>query len=157
MPKLITTILLVLVVIYVVPFVFYGGASALWGLQPPPSASPGRFLLGVLVTKVGTAFGFVTLFAVSRAIWSRRWILYAMLWFVMFVFGEFGEVVSGRWTMLDAVLGVASEAVYFPVSAFITQRLLGRDTAVAGLRTMGRGQGGGVLRGVSDAGTRVPR
>ncbi len=92
-------------------------------------ASPGRFLLGVLVTKVGTAFGFVTLFAVSRAIWSRRWILYAMLWFVMFVFGEFGEVVSGRWTMLDAVLGVASEAVYFPVSAFITQRLLGRDTA----------------------------
>jgi hypothetical protein len=128
-PKLITTVLLVLAVIYVVPFVLYGGASALWGLQPPPSASPSRFLLGVLVTKVGTALGFVSLFSVSRTIWGRRWILYATLWFVMFVFSEFGEVVSGRWTMLDAVLGIASEAIYFPVSAFITQRLLGRDTA----------------------------
>jgi hypothetical protein len=30
--------------------------------------------------------------------------------------------------MLDAVLGVASEAVYFSMSGVITQRLLGRGT-----------------------------
>jgi hypothetical protein len=124
--RLITAMLLVLAAIYVVPFVLYGAASVLWNLQPPTSAAPSRFLLGVLVTKVGTTLAFVSIFAVSRATWGPRWMLYATLWFVMFVFSELGEVVSGRWTNLDAVLGVASEAIYFPVSAFITQRLLGR-------------------------------
>ena len=127
MARLIMAILLVLAVIYAVPFVLYGGASILWDLRPPTSASPNRFLLGVLVTKVGTALAFVSIFALSRATWGPRWLLYATLWFVMFVFSELGEVVSGRWTNLDAVLGVVSEAIYFPVSAFITQRLLGRD------------------------------
>jgi hypothetical protein len=127
--KLIMAMLLVLVVIYVVPFLLYGGASVLWDLRPPTSASPSRFLFGVLVTKLGTAFAFVAIFAVSTATWGPRWMLYATLWFVMFVFSELGEVVSGRWTTLDAVLGVVSEAIYFPVSAFITQWLLGGGTA----------------------------
>ncbi len=124
-------ILLVLVVIYVVPFILYGTASALWGLQPPASASPARFLLGVLVTKVGTALAFVSIFAASGAIWHRRWILYAALWLGMFVFSELGELVSGRWTSLDTLLGIASEAIYLPLSAFVTRWLLGRGSAPA--------------------------
>lgn len=129
MARLIIAILLVLLVIYVVPFVVYGGASILGGLRPPKTASPRRFLFGVMVTKLGTAVAFVSIFFASRTIWGPRWLLYAMLWFVMFALSELGEAVSGRTTKAEAVLGVASEAIYAPVSAFITQWLLGRGAA----------------------------
>ena len=98
-------------------------------LRPPSTASPGRFLLGVLVTKLGTAVAFVSIFAASRTIWGPRWLLYGMLWFVMFAFTELGEAVSGRTTNTEAVLGVVSEAIYAPVSALIAQWLLGRGPA----------------------------
>lgn len=73
MARLIVTVLLVLVVIYAVPFLVYGAASALGGLRPPRTASPTKFLLGVLLTKVGTAVAFVALFALTRAFWGPRW------------------------------------------------------------------------------------
>ena len=129
MTRFIMAVLLVLLVIYVVPFAVYGGASVLGALRPPTTASAGRFLLGVLLTKIGTAVAFVAIFAASRAIWGPRWILYATLWFVMFAFSEFGEAVSGRVTKAEALLGIVSEAIYAPVSAFIVQWLLWRSAA----------------------------
>jgi len=126
MAKLTMAILVVLLVIYVVPFVVYGGASVIGGLRPPSAASTERFLLGVLITKLGTAIAFVSIFAATKAFWGPRWLLYAVAWFVMFVLSELGEVVWGRTTAVEAVLGVASEAIYAPLSAFITQWLLGR-------------------------------
>jgi hypothetical protein len=128
MAKSIVAILLVLLVIYVVPFVVYGGASAAGLLAPPTSASPGMFLLGVLVTKLGTAVAFVIIFGLSKAIWGPRWLLFGLVWFGMFTCTELGEALSGRSTNLEAVLGVLSEAIYAPVSAFITKRLLWRGT-----------------------------
>lgn len=80
MPKLIIAILLVLLAMYVVPFVVYGGASILGGLRPPTTASPGRFLLGVMLTKLGTAVAFVSIFAVSRTTWGPRWLLAVVPW-----------------------------------------------------------------------------
>jgi hypothetical protein len=68
----------------------------------------------------------VSIFAATKAFWGPRWLLYAVAWFVMFVLSELGEVVWGRTTAVEAVLGVASEAIYAPLSAFITQWLLGR-------------------------------
>jgi hypothetical protein len=124
MGKRLMVILLVLFIIYSVPFLIYGSASALWGLQPPTTASSKDFLLGVLITKTGTAAVFVVLFSANQAFWELRWIRYAAVWFAMFVFGEIGDAVSGRSTELMAVLGVISEAIYLPLSAFITQRLL---------------------------------
>ncbi len=124
MAMLILTTLLVLLVIYAVPFLVYGAASALGGLQPPKTASPARFLLGVLVTKLGTAVAFVTLFGIARTFWGPRWILYAAVWFLMFAFSEVGDAVSGRSTRVEVLLGIVSEAVYTPLSAFLTQWLL---------------------------------
>ena len=62
-------ILLVLVVIYGVPFLIYGSASAMRGLRPPTTASPTEFLLGVLVTKIGMAVAFVVMFRASQEFW----------------------------------------------------------------------------------------
>lgn len=124
MTRLIIVLLLVLLVIYGVPFFVYGAASALWGLQPPTTASSTEFLLGVLLTKLGHAAAFVVLFGAARAFWGPRWILYAAVWLVMFAFSELGDAVSGRCTRLMAVLGVVSEAIYVPLSAFLAQRFL---------------------------------
>jgi hypothetical protein len=76
--------LLVLLVIYVVPFVVYGLASVVGNLRPPETSSPSKFLLGVLIPKLGTAIAFVGIFAASRAVWGRQWVAYAGVWFLMF-------------------------------------------------------------------------
>ena len=55
MSKVVLSVLLVLVVIYAVPILVYGLASAVVGLKTPERASPARFLTGVLVSKIGTA------------------------------------------------------------------------------------------------------
>jgi hypothetical protein len=114
----------VLAIIYVVPLVVYGAASALWGLEPPEGVSPGRFLFGVLVTKLGTAVAFVAVFSLTSSVWAGRWLVYGMLWFVMFAASEVGEAISRRTSPTEAVLGVIAEAIYAPASAFAVRALL---------------------------------
>jgi hypothetical protein len=116
--------LLVLLVIYAVPFLVYGLASALTGLAPPTAASPVEFLLGVLVTKIGTAIAFVALFEASQSLWRPHWMRYAAIWFVMFALSEAGDALSGRSTAFMAALGVLSEAIYLPLSALLVRKLL---------------------------------
>ncbi len=125
MSKFIMATVVVLIIIYIVPFMVYGIASALAGLQPPAPVSPGKFLLGVLLTKIGTAVAFVAIFYVSRAIWGRRWFSYALLWFIMFAFSELGEAFSGRTAQVEALLGALSEAIYAPLSGWLTWKILG--------------------------------
>ena len=118
MPREVLAVLLVLLIFYVVPFVVYGAASVFAGLKPPDTASPARFLGGVLVTKLGTAIAFVALFALAGGVWKDRWLL------VMFALSEVGEAISGRTTVPEAVLGVVSECLYAPLSALVVSRLL---------------------------------
>ena len=101
-------------------------ASAFGSLRPPETSSPARFLLGVLITKVGTAVAFVIIFSASRNVWGSQWLVYALVWFLMFALSEVGEAVAGRTSPIEAVLGVASEAIYAPMAAFVTQWWLGR-------------------------------
>ncbi len=115
----------VLAIIYVVPLVLYGAASRLGGLELPTESSPQRFLLGVLVTKLGTAVAFVLLLEMTSAVWIDRWLLYGLIWFGMFAASEVGDAISGRSTWREASLGILSEAIYAPASAFAAYRLLG--------------------------------
>ncbi len=132
MVRPILSTLVVLLVIYVVPFLVYGLASVMTGLQPPTAASPTDFLLGVLLTKIGTAAAFVAFFAASRGFWESRWKSYAAIWFVVFLFGEAGDAVSGRSTGFMAVLGVVSEAIYVPLAAYLTLKVLRTASAQSG-------------------------
>jgi hypothetical protein len=115
----------VLAIIYIVPFVFYGIGSRFVAMPSPDDSGPGRFLVGVFVTKLGTAVAFVCLYWVSRAAWDDRWPLYAMLWFVMFAASEIGDLVSRRSTSSEAVIGIASEIVYTPLAAWVMFAMLG--------------------------------
>jgi hypothetical protein len=124
MPREVLAVLLVLLIIYVVPFVVYGVASVLGGPKPPDTASPARFLGGVFVTKLGTAIAFVALFALARGVWQGQWLLYGLIWLVMFALSEVGEAISGRTSVPEAVLGIVSECLYAPLSALAVSRLL---------------------------------
>lgn len=125
MAKVILSIVLVLVVIYIVPFLVYGLATIVANLQPPEGATPARFLISVLVSKVGTAIAFVLIFYFARSSLSGRWLLYALVWWLMFVIGEIGQAIGPNYTWKEAIAGIISETVYLPLSAYLTDRLVG--------------------------------
>ena len=83
MAKIILCIIIVLVIIYIVPFLIYSLFSIVVGLEPPSGESPSQFLMSVLVTKIGTAIAFVLIFYFTRNIWSGQVLLYAFIWWVM--------------------------------------------------------------------------
>ena len=129
--KFLMTVLAVLVIIYVVPFLVYGLFSMLWGLKPPEGVSPLEFLISVLVTKIGTAFGFVAIFYFARSPLSGKWLTYAAIWWVMFVIGEIGQALGPNYTWKEAVAGVISETLYFPVSALVVDWSMGSARAAS--------------------------
>jgi len=119
MLEIVSSTILVLLVIYVVPFIVYGIFSAVSDLKPPEGASPRRFLLSVLVSKIGTALTFVGVFYAARTELDEQWLLYGALWWIMFVIGEIGQAIGPHYTRQEAVAGIISETVYCPLSAYI--------------------------------------
>ncbi len=89
--------LAVLAILYFVPLIVYGPASSLGWVEFPAPESPGRFMLSVLVLKVGVATAFVGLFHLGRPGYG--------------------------WS--EALFGILSEAVYTPLSALLVGRMLG--------------------------------
>jgi hypothetical protein len=125
MVKVVFSIVLVLFVIYVVPLLVYGLGSVIAGLKTPEGASPAQFLLSVLVTKVGTAIAFVLLFYFARSSLSGQWVPYAFIWWIMFVLGEIGQTIGPNYSWKEAIAGMISETIYLPLSAYLTNWLVG--------------------------------
>ena len=96
--KIPLAVLLTLAIIYFVPFLVYGPFSALGWLSLPAGASPGQFLLSVLVTKLGIAGAFVLIIFVTRPALASHWLLYAFLWWLMFALGELGQAIGPGYT-----------------------------------------------------------
>ena len=103
----------------------YGSVAAVTGLEPPQDGSPAQFLLSVLVVKLGLAVGFVLLFAVARDVWQGRWLLYGFIWWVLFAVSEVGQAIGPQYSWLEAGAGIIAEAVYCPLAAWATAKLLG--------------------------------
>lgn len=125
MNKVALSVVVVLAVIYAVPFVVYGLASVVVGLKTPQGVSPARFLTGVFVSKIGTALAFVMIFHLAHDALSGHWLLYAFCWWLMFVFDEIGQAIGPHYSAREAVAGVVSETIYLPLSAYLTHWLLG--------------------------------
>ena len=124
MINVILGVFFVLAIIYIVPFLIYGLASVVAGLKSPEGASPARFLVSVLISKIGTAIAFVLIFHFARSSLSGQWMLYAFLWWLMFVMGEIGQTIGPNYTWKEAVAGILSETIYLPLSAYITNWLI---------------------------------
>ena len=125
MAKVILSAVLVLAIIYMVPFLVYSLACVVTDLKPPEGVSPARFLISVLISKVGTAIAFVLIFYFARSSLSGQWLLYAVIWWLMFIIGEFGQAIGPKYSWTEAIAGIISETVYFPVSAYVTNWLIG--------------------------------
>ena len=124
MQRLPLAILATLAIMYLVPFPIYGGLSLVTDIEPPSPDSPGLFMLSVLVVKVGVAIGFVLLFYLSRSRWLENWKTYAGVWWAMFAVMEIGQAIVPEYTWLDALGGIAAEAIYFPMSAVAVARII---------------------------------
>ena len=124
MTNVILSVFFVLAIIYIVPFLVYGLASVVAGLKSPEGASPARFLVSVLISKIGTAITFVLIFFFARNSLSGQWMLYAFLWWLMFVIGEIGQTIGPNYTWKEAIAGILSETIYLPLSAYITNWLI---------------------------------
>jgi hypothetical protein len=122
--KIVLSIILVLAVIYLVPFIVYGLSSVLFGLKTPAGVSPLLFLLSVLISKIGTAIAFVLIFYFARNSLNGHWLLYAAIWWTMFVIGEVGQAIGPNYSWEYAIAGVISETIYLPVSAYIVNWLI---------------------------------
>ena len=116
--RLLLGTVLVWAVIFIVPIVVYGALSTLTGLQPPGD-SPLLFLQSTAVSKLGTAIAFVGIFYLGRDVLGGQWLLYAGLWWLMFVIGEVGQAIVPTYTWQEAAAGVISETIYFPLSGLI--------------------------------------
>jgi hypothetical protein len=81
------------------------------------SRSLRRFLVSVLVQKIGTALAFVVLFYLARDYFGEHWLQYVGLWFVMSALTEVGEAIGPDYSAKEAVAGVISEAIYLPSQA----------------------------------------
>ena len=124
MRKLVLNMVLVLAIIYMIPFILYGATSVLTGLNPPAGVSPACFLVSVLVSKLGTAISFVLFFYITRESLKGRWFLYASLWWFMYVIGEIGQAIGPHYSWQEAFVGIISETIYWPLSSFVTNWIL---------------------------------
>lgn len=125
MEKVILSLVLVLAIIYIVPFLVYGLASVVAGLKTPAGVSPAQFLISVLVSKIGTAIAFVLIFYFARSSLSGQWLLYAFAWWLMFVIDEIGQAIGPNYSWKEAIAGAISETIYLPLSAWLTDWLIG--------------------------------
>ncbi len=129
--RIVGAVLLTLVIFHVVAFAVYVSWSAVTGLEPTAAGdSPGMFMLSVFVQKLGHALTFVLMFYVAREYFSRSWLTYAALWWVFSVFGEFGQAIAPTYSWEEAAAGVIAEAIYFPLAALLTKRLVGLKDVV---------------------------
>jgi len=67
----------------------------------------------------------VLIFYFARSSLSGQWLLYALIWWLMFVIGEIGQAIGPNYTWKEAIAGVISETVYLPLSAYVTNSLIG--------------------------------
>ena len=124
--RVVVAVLATLVIMWVVPLPVYGVYSAVFGaMELPDGASLAQFFLSVTVTKIGFALAFVLLFDLAAATLAGRWWLYAAIWWVMFALLEAGRAIGPGYSVLFAVAGVISEAIYFPLSSVAVARILG--------------------------------
>jgi hypothetical protein len=124
MGKIIVSVLLVLLIIYTVPFLVYSLFTVLTDLKAPENISPVQFLMSILISKVGVSIAFVLIFYVARDTFSGQWFLYAFMWWLMLSIGEIGQAIGPNYTWKEALAGILSETIYFPISAYVVHWLI---------------------------------
>ncbi|MHC4136954.1 MAG: hypothetical protein ACYTDU_20175 [Planctomycetota bacterium] len=119
---------LVFVIFLFVPFLAYGTYSALTGLEPPDDVEPAVFMASVFLEKLGHTIAFVGIFCLARGSLRGRWLWYAAAWWSMFVIAEAALAIRSEYSWPEAIAGMISETIYFPLAALVARRFLGPAT-----------------------------
>lgn len=113
------SILATFVIIFVIPVIVYAIFAKYKLVQEPEKKA--RFFASVVIQKIGTSIGFVTLFTLQN---TDSWLTYGLLWTLMFAIVEIGQSLSDIYTKNDAIAGILSELIYFPLAAYAVHLLL---------------------------------
>ena len=119
---IVSSFLLTLLIIFIVPILVYSLFVKYAGLKEPEKKL--SFMISILIQKTGTAFGFVSLFVVGREYFVDNWLIYSTIWVVMFAVVEIGQAIEPNYSKKEATAGIISEIIYFPLSAFIISKLI---------------------------------
>ena len=122
---------LVFLIFFCVPFLAYGTYSALTGREPPDEVSLAVFMASVVLEKIGHTIAFVGLFYLGRGTFRDRWLWYAAAWWSMFVLAEAALAIRSDYSWPEAIAGMISEAIYFPLAALVTRRMIGTEAGTA--------------------------
>lgn len=114
--------LITLGILYIVPFIVYGLFAVIFHIKEPEAKL--SFLLGVLIQKIGTSVGFVGFFILGKDYFLEQWLLYSMVWVGIFALAEIGQLFMSDYSKKEAVAGVISEVIYFPLAAAVLASLV---------------------------------
>jgi len=128
MAKILLCAGLVFLIFLFVPFLAYGTYAALTGLEPPDEVEPAVFMASVLLEKLGHTIAFVGVFYLARESLRHRWFWYAAAWWSMFVIAEVALAIRAEYSWPEAIAGMISETIYFPLAALVTRRFLAPGT-----------------------------
>ena len=110
------------IIIFIVPILIYGSFVYFLKIKEPEKKL--IFFFGVSLQKFGTAMGFVTLFYLGKEHFVDNWFQYGLVWFLMFAMTEIGQAFLDNSPKKEMAAGIISEAIYFPLSAFIISLLI---------------------------------
>ena len=85
-------------------------------------------MASVFLEKLGHTIAFVGIFCLARRALRERWLWYAAAWWSMFVIAEAALAIRAEYSWPEAVAGMISETIYFPLAALVTRRFLGLAT-----------------------------
>lgn len=108
--------ILTFLIFFITPIAIYGIFSKFFEVKEPEKKL--RFFAGVLLEKIGTSIGFVGLFYLGQS-FSNNWFAFGLVWFVMFAVTEVGQIYTHSSPKREAIAGIISESIYFPLSAYI--------------------------------------
>lgn len=119
---IVLSFIVTLVITFIVPIIIYGIFAKLTELKEPEKKL--SFFAGVLIQKIGTSAGFVTLYTFNLTQNSERWLIYSLIWVAMFAIVEIGQGITSRSPKAEVVAGIISELIYFPLAAYVMTFLL---------------------------------
>lgn len=114
--------IIVFIIIFLVPIGVYGLFSKFYGLKEPDKKK--SFFAGIVIQKLGTTIGFVALAMLVGSTFNQNWLQYGFIWFIMFAITEIGQSIMSNYTKKEMAAGIISEAMYFPLAAWVVQVLL---------------------------------
>lgn len=118
MSHVVTAIIYVWLIINIVPFVVYGIAARFANIQTPGQVSTQQFMLSVFLEKFGVATTFAVVFLMGDRVTAPNWLFYGMLWWYMAALAEVATAMRGGYGWKEAVIGIVSELIYFPLAAY---------------------------------------